>query len=456
MYTQHLILGGGPAGLSTAYHLNDEYLLLEKAERVGGLCKSIEENGFLFDYAGHIVFTTEPYVKDTLYPMLLGDNLHWQHREAWIYSKQVYTRYPFQAATFGLPVDVVKECVLGAVEARYGDGGDGAANFRDFILSTWGRGIAKHFMVPYNQKLWTVPLEEMSHTWLAGRVPLPDLSEILEGALRPQPKAMGPNALFGYPLRGGFEALATGWLRYLDPDRIKLNVRVDAIDPVRKAVTLDTGAQIGYEHLIVTAPLPVIVDLLTAAPAHVRTAARGLRSVSLRCVNVGIDRPAMTEKHWIYYPEDTVFHRLFIQSNASPFCTPPDCSSFTAEITYSPHKPLPCDGTALIERVIEDAQRVGMLRPDDRILMANQVDLPFAYVVPDVHKDNNVSIIRSWLATQNIHLAGRFAEWAYYNSDHAMLAGKRVSDQLHQARLTRAATVVMPHISAVPSGSEVR
>jgi hypothetical protein len=88
--------------------------------------------------------------------------------------------------------------------------------------------------------------------------------------------------------------------------------------------------------------------------------------------------------------------------------------------------------------------------------VANQVDLPFAYVVPDVHKDNNVSIIRSWLAAQDIHLAGRFAEWAYYNSDHAMLAGKRVADQLHQARLTRAATVVMPHISVVPSGSEVQ
>jgi protoporphyrinogen oxidase len=54
-----IILGGGPAGLSAAYHLQDEYLLLEKAERVGGLCKSVEENGFIFDYAGHILFTTE-------------------------------------------------------------------------------------------------------------------------------------------------------------------------------------------------------------------------------------------------------------------------------------------------------------------------------------------------------------------------------------------------------------
>jgi protoporphyrinogen oxidase len=441
MHIRNIILGGGPAGLSAAYHLRDEHLLLEKADRIGGLCKSIEENGFVFDYAGHILFTNEAYVKDTLYPMLLGDNIHWQHREAWIYSKHVYTRYPFQAATYGLPVEVVKECVLGAIAARYETNGDTARNFQEFIFRNWGEGIAKHFMVPYNQKLWAIPLEEMGHQWLNGRVPTPDLAEILDGALRPQPKPMGPNALFGYPLRGGFEALVTGWKRHLDLGRVHVNVSVDAIDPIRKTVRLSTGATMSYDHLIVTAPLPVIVELLTRAPAEVRTAARGLRSVSVRCVNIGIARPQMTEKHWIYYPEDTVFHRLFVQSNASALCAPPGCSSFTAEITYSSHKPLPCDGPALIDLVIKDAQRVGMLQPDDRILAANQIDLPFAYVVPDVHKEKNVATIRTWLTSHDIHLAGRFAEWAYYNSDHAMLAGKRVADTIHQLRRERQTAV---------------
>jgi len=444
MHMRNIILGGGPAGLSAAYHLQDEYLLLEKAERIGGLCKSVEDNGFIFDYAGHILFTNEAYVKDTLYPMLLGDNIHWQHREAWIYSKDVHTRYPFQAATYGLPAEVIKECVLGAVSARYENGGGAVSNFHEFIYRNWGTGIAKHFMIPYNQKLWAVPLEEMSHEWLNGRVPTPDLAEILDGALRPQPKPMGPNALFGYPLRGGFEALVTGWKRHLDLSRVQVNVSVDAIDPLRKTARLSTGATLGYDNLIVTAPLPVIVELLTTAPAEVRAAAQGLRSVSVRCVNIGIDRPQMTEKHWIYYPEDTVFHRIFVQSNASALCAPPGCSSFTAEITYSAHKPLLCDDSALIELVIKDARRVGMLQPDDRILAANQIDLPFAYVVPDVHKEKNVATIRSWLTGQDIHLAGRFAEWAYYNSDHAMLAGKRVADTIRQTRQRPAKVSVPP------------
>ena len=55
-----------------------------------------------------------------MYQTLLGDNVHWQNREAWVYSKDVYTRYPFQGALYGLPPDVITECIIGAIEARFG------------------------------------------------------------------------------------------------------------------------------------------------------------------------------------------------------------------------------------------------------------------------------------------------------------------------------------------------
>ena len=115
-----VIIGAGPAGLSTAYHLNGPaWMILEQHDRIGGLCQSIEDNGFTFDYAGHIMFTNSDYIKDVMYPKLLGDNVHWQDREAWVYSKGTYTRYPFQASTYGLPPEVIKECILGAVKASY-------------------------------------------------------------------------------------------------------------------------------------------------------------------------------------------------------------------------------------------------------------------------------------------------------------------------------------------------
>jgi UDP-galactopyranose mutase len=165
------------------------------------------------------------------------------------------------------------------------------------------------------------------------------------------------------------------------------------------------------------------------APESVRTAAKGLRHVSVRCVNLGIGRESLTDKHWIYYPEDTVFHRIFVQGNASPHCNPPGGFGLTCEITYSEYKPLPCDGQALIDRCISDCVKVGMISADDAILAANQVDMPYAYVVYDHQRAQHVKTIREWVARANIVLAGRYSEWEYYNSDHAFVAGKNAAAQ---------------------------
>ena len=130
-----------------------------------------------------------------------------------------------------------------------------------------------------------------------------------------------------------------------------------------------------------------------------------------------------------YYPEDTVFHRIFVQGNASPHCNAPGGFGLTCEISYSAYKPLPCDGQALIERCISDCIKVGMFTADDAILAANQVDMPYAYVVYDHDRAAHVETIRNWVARSNIVLAGRYSEWEYYNSDHAFVAGKKAAAQ---------------------------
>jgi UDP-galactopyranose mutase len=361
---------------------------------------------------------------------------------------------------------VIKECIMGAIEARYGrpaaatpcdgaaatdccaDGilestarhvngngnGHGApANFEDFIYRVWGAGIARHFAIPYNTKLWAVPLREMETSWLGGRVPLPDLGEIIDGALHPVPKPMGPNARFGYPLRGGFQALVDGFLPRLRGP-LRLNTPVTAVSPRRHVLTAG-GERLRYEQLISTMPLPRLVTAMRdEVPADVRAAAEKLRHVSVRCVHLGVGRERLTEKHWIYYPEDTVFHRIFVQGNASPYCNPPGGFGLTCEITYSPHKPLPCDGDALVARCIDDCRRVGLIRGDDPIRASAQVDLPYAYVVYDHARAANVATIRRWLAAHDILVAGRYGEWEYYNSDHAFVAGRKAADAARERR----------------------
>jgi protoporphyrinogen oxidase/glycosyltransferase involved in cell wall biosynthesis len=540
-YAPVVVVGAGPTGLSAAYHIGEDALLLEANDTVGGWCRSIEDRGFTFDFAGHIMFSNDPYVH-RMYETLLGDNVHWQDREAWIYSKNVYTRYPFQGSLYGLPADAIKECIMGAIEARFGSldkkaappGSNGSAkgesdghakaesngharsesnghstngngkhadgkpgngkldgsskslpgverhgspstcrisngtsdpkdldltdccgdgliesevelvdakeaaqdasndgaprNFEEFIYKVWGAGIAKHFAIPYNRKIWAVPLDQMETSWLGGRVPLPDLEEMIEGALQPKPKPMGPNARFGYPLRGGFQALMNGFLPLLEGE-LRLNARVAKVSPRERLLVMKDGTEIEYDQLVSTMPLPALIQAMgDEAPEEVREAAAALRYTSVRCVNIGVGRENLTEKHWIYYPEETVFHRIFVQGNASPHCNPPGGFGLTCEITYGPLKPLPCDGEELIQRCIAECIGVGLIREDDPILASNQIDMPYAYVVYDHARPKNVKLIREWLQQHDIHLAGRYSEWEYYNSDHAFLAGKKVAE----------------------------
>jgi UDP-galactopyranose mutase len=513
LHRRAIVLGAGPTGLSATFHLGEGSLLLEQNSQVGGWCRSIVDRGFTFDHAGHIMFSNDPYVHE-LYEMLLGDNVHWQDREAWIYSKQVYTRYPFQGALYGLPHEVLKECLVGAIEARFGplketthvksnghtlgaangslvgskeaaaagkrqassaaqckaesitdccaDGIAGSAtplasaarpngsretpgyaNFEEFIHGVWGWGVAKHFAVPYNRKLWAVPLTEMETSWLGGRVPMPDLEEMIDGALRPVARPQGPNARFGYPLRGGFQALMDGFLPKLRGD-IRLNARVTRVVPSKHLLVLADGKGYVYDKLISTMPLTTLVDLIgEEVPARVQQAARQLRHVSVRCVNLGIGREKLTDKHWIYYPEDSVFHRIFVQGNASPHNNAPGGFALTCEITYSPQKPLPCDGEALIDLCIADCIKVGIINAADAIIARHQVDMPCAYVVYDHARADNVATVREWMRTQDIELAGRYSEWEYYNSDHAFIAGKKAAEKVSAALAQKSRVVAV-------------
>ena len=110
----------------------------------------------------------------------------------------------------------------------------------------------------------------------------------------------------------------------------------------------------------------------------------------------------------------------------------------TCEITYSEYKPLPCDGGELIERCIQDCIKVGFFTADDVILTANQVDMPYAYVVYDHGRAASVAQIRDWLGQRDIVLAGRYSEWEYYNSDHAFLAGRKAAERVREMEEHRA------------------
>src|SRR5688572_17559312 len=162
-----VIIGAGLAGLSCARHLGRPALVLERELEVGGTARSFQRGSFTFDVTGHWLHLRDEKIARLVHE-LLGDELVTVERRAAIYSHGVHTPYPFQANTYGLPAQVIADCVLGYFEARERSA-KGAfappATFEDFIRQRMGDGIARHFMLPYNTKLWTVPPAQMDYTW---------------------------------------------------------------------------------------------------------------------------------------------------------------------------------------------------------------------------------------------------------------------------------------------------
>lgn len=423
------ILGAGPTGLSTGYYLNQDYSVWEKNKDVGGGCRTEKVKGFSFDYGGHIFYPRKKQVRE-LIDYLMNNDLNCMPREAWIYSKGIYTRYPFQANLYGHSVDVVKECLLGLMEAKlkYGERPRRFANFEDFIDKVFGKGMAKHFMIPFNKKQWALPLREMTVDWMGEFIPLPSLEEVLEGSLKMAPKCMGINANFIYPKKGGIQAIFDSFTPHLQ--NVNTSSEVNRISLKNKSFEVNGTNEHYYEKLVSTIPLPELVRIIDSVPSEVKSASEKLRWTSLYVVNIGIDRDDISDKHRVYYPEeDFIFHKLGYYQNQSSSMVPKGNSAVSAEISFSKNRPI--DKNNLIERTIEDLIRAKVLTQDDRILLTHVLTLPYAYAGYDHQRNEAVSAIKEFLKKNDIYLCGRYAQWKYQNMEQNILAGKKMAEQLN-------------------------
>ncbi|HZX42242.1 MAG TPA: FAD-dependent oxidoreductase, partial [Myxococcaceae bacterium] len=311
-----LILGAGLAGLSTALHLRRPWLLVEKESRVGGLVRTeVMHGGFRFDPTGHWLHLRDPGIKALVHERLLPGGLVTVARRAAVFTRGVFTRFPYQVNTHGLPAEVVAENLLGFVEATVGEGGRELrerepANFEEFILRHLGAGFAKNFMVPYNTKLFGVPPRELSAAWCGRFVPRPTLREVVDGALGLGSDALGYNATFVYPKEGGIEAIARSLYREVTAgpasgslapaSEVRVSTEPLGLDWERRLARLSDGSEVHWSALVSTLPLPALVDLLHRVPDPVRAAARKLRATDVTWVAVGVRGPNVQPWHWVY------------------------------------------------------------------------------------------------------------------------------------------------------------
>ncbi|MBU1912691.1 MAG: FAD-dependent oxidoreductase [Candidatus Omnitrophica bacterium] len=426
-----IILGGGLAGLSAAYHLKSGYVLFEKNSEIGGMARSIYKDGYIFDYDGHLLHFRNEYTFN-LVSELLNGNLAPHKRNSWIYSKGIFTRYPFQANFYGLPNSVVKDCLMGLIKARFLSLShlNSNGNFENWIIKTFGEGIANHFMLPYNRKFWTIEPKELTCEWLDGFVPVPDLEDTVTGAISDNTKPYGYNSRFWYPVKGGISELVNGF-----SDRIRnahVNKKAVTIDQHRKEVVFEDVTIKKFKNMVTTMPLPELANILVDMPSDVKLAFSMLKWTSIYVLNIGIKSDNLTERHWVYYPEESViFYRVGFPTSFSTDVAPEGRTSIYAEIAYSDAKKI--DKDALVSRTIHDLKKCGIILEESDVKICLPIDIKYGYALYDSNRQHAVQVIKNYLEKFGIYTIGRYGSWKYMSMEDVILEGKKIAENISGA-----------------------
>ncbi len=429
-----VIIGAGPTGLAAGYRLWElgvtNFVMLEARDKVGGLASSERSpNGFTYDIGGHVLFSHYPYF-DALFDRLMGEEYQELVREAWVWMCDRFLPYPFQNNIRHLPREVVLECVLGLIDAQR-DPLDLAKinNFSELIAKQFGEGIAKHFMMPYNFKVWAYPPSTMNKEWIGERVSTPSIERVLGNVLLDRDDAgWGPNNTFKYPRFGGTGGLFERMQPFV-ADQLRLSTRVSGIDAESKRVMLEDGSFVPYDVLLNTTPLDMLVQgIHTEVPDDVREHASRLRHSGSCIVGVGINQPSPTTKCWMYFPEDDCpFYRVTYLSNYSPDVVPDATRQYSllAEISRSPCKPV--DSARVVEDTIQGMINTKLLSERDRddIVDTFLIERDYTYPTPSLERDPALAVVLPWLETKDIYSRGRFGAWRYEvgNMDHSVAQG---------------------------------
>ncbi len=415
-----VILGAGLTGLSTALHLQSPLVLAERDVRVGGKAQSHRRDGFTFDVTGHWLHLSRPRSRALVEGLFAPGDLVEIERKTGVYSHGAMLAYPFQANLFGLPLPIVHECLVGLFEAhRRGESAPPGASLQAFAEARFGAGIARHFFVPYNTKLWGVAPDRMSSSWVTRYIPVPEPAQIIAGAIGLRQEGLGYNARFLYPRDGGIDALPEAMhtrLRARDDVELVLGAELESVDPARHVVRIG-GRTLGYRRLVSTIPLPALVERIVDVPAEIRDAAAALRSVRWRWLDVATRTPAPIPEHWIYVPElHLPFFRVGIYSNAQPANAPAGCSNLYVELTDREHPP---DVPAILAALAQ----LGAITSQADVLFTELREVEHAYVVFDDAHGPATAAIHGWLATHDIRSCGRYGAWVYSSMEDALLDG---------------------------------
>jgi protoporphyrinogen oxidase len=412
-----LIVGAGMSGLATAAFLRDsDYLVLERDAEIGGYCKTVKQDGFVWDYSGHFFHFKTPEIASYLHDRMPDQRVHTIERRSFIHYGEQLIDFPFQKNIHQLPKDELIECLYDLYFART----PGAAplpenNFEEMLYARFGRGIAEKFLIPYNEKLYACKLSSLDRNAMGRFFPHADLADIIRNMRTPDNGSY--NATFSYPEGGAVEyvkALATE----VKSGQIALSEELVSLDLASKVATT-SKRKIRYDRVVSSAPFH---RLLRAANKLDDPSVWSWNKVLV--FNLGFHKKGPERVHWIYYPDRSLcFYRVGFYDNI--FGT--DRMSLYVEIGY------PADGEVDIDamraRTLVDLRTAGVVQ-DHQLVSHHAVVLDPAYVHITERSIREHARLRAELAHRDVHTLGRYGGWTYCSIEDNVIEARALTASL--------------------------
>lgn len=432
-----VIIGAGPAGLTAAYESvrrGIRPIVLEKADKVGGLARTDRYKGYCFDIGGHRFFTQVDQVQ-RLWQEMLGEDFLKVPRLSRIYYRGRFLNYPldFFNALSNLGIVESLLILLSYFKAQLWPYPE-EKTFEQWVSNRFGRRLYKTFFQTYTEKVWGIPCHMIQADWAAQRIRGLSLRAAVSNALFDTNNAKSLINEFHYPMLGP----GLMWQRFQEAVESRggqIHLHAEVVRLKRegrgiKGITARCGGEIieiSGEHFISTMPLSdLIARLDPPPPADVVQAARQLTYRAFILVGLIVDRADLFPDNWIYvHSPEVKVGRVQNFKNWSPAMVPdPQKTSLGMEYFCTEGDAVwRMSDTELIELATRELASLGLAYAAE-VEDGAVIRQPKAYPVYDREYRQHLQVIQRHLATiDNLQTIGRNGMHRYNNQDHSMLTG---------------------------------
>ncbi len=418
-----LVIGAGVTGLSFANWIRaearasgratPELLILEASSEPGGYCKTVFQDGFVWDYSGHFFHFAHPEIEAWLRERMPGQGIRTVSRRSLIRYGGRDIDFPFQKNIHQLAPDDFVDCLY---ELYFRESSsEPPASFKQMVYQRFGRGIAERFLVPYNEKLYACDLNDLDVDAMGRFFPHADIGHIIRNMRYPD--NAGYNSTFTYPSGGAIQYIHA-LLSDLPDDCVGYNERLLGIDLDRRVATT-SRRQIRYQHLISSAPFNQLAGM--TGIDHDPTAFTWNKVLVL---NLGFDGKGRDAVHWMYFPDRSrVFYRVGWYDNVMGT----DRMSLYVEVGLA--RDAAPDVETIRSAVLEDLEREGIVT-GQKLVSWHSVVLDPAYV--HVTRDSLAEFarVRAILNASGIHPVGRYGRWTYCSIEDNIVETRDLAREL--------------------------